>query len=115
MNFLNDFISEQELINLSLHAGSFTWSNKQEDPLLCRLDKFLVCSAFDAGFSNATQTALVRTISDHNALLLDVSPAVKIHHSFKIEDHWLEHPDFVKMVEIWWNYMVLGYSKFFSF
>lgn len=46
MGFLNDFIMEQELIDLPLHGGSFTWSNKHEDPLLCRLDRFMVLYSF---------------------------------------------------------------------
>ncbi|XP_026410616.1 uncharacterized protein LOC113305834 [Papaver somniferum] len=63
--------NKKEMIDLTLHGGAFTWRNKHDDPLLCRLDRFLVCTAFDAKFSNATQTTLVRTISDHNALLLE--------------------------------------------
>ncbi|XP_026383449.1 uncharacterized protein LOC113278945 [Papaver somniferum] len=74
MSFLNNFIAEQELIDLPLHGSSYTWSNKHEDPLLCRLDRVLICTSFDSNKS-----------------------------SFKIENHWLEHPDFVKLVEVWWN------------
>ncbi|XP_026460621.1 uncharacterized protein LOC113361664 [Papaver somniferum] len=74
MGFLNDFIMEQELVDLPLNGGAFMWSNKHKDPLLCRLDRFMVCTTFDAKFSSATQTALVRTVSDHNALLFELFP-----------------------------------------
>ncbi|XP_026445022.1 uncharacterized protein LOC113345459 [Papaver somniferum] len=103
MSFLNNFIAEKELMDLPLHGSAYTWSNRHEDPLLCRLDRCLLCTAFDSKFINATQTALVRTISDHNALLLDLTSCVKNISSFKIENHWLEHPDFIKLVEVWWN------------
>ncbi|XP_026459582.1 uncharacterized protein LOC113360270 [Papaver somniferum] len=103
VNFLNNFVSEQEMIDLPLHGGSYTWSNKLEDPLLCRLDRVLVCTLFDSRFSNATQTVLVRTISDHNALILDLTSCIRNNSSFKIETHWMEHPYFVKLVEVWWN------------
>ncbi|XP_026420609.1 uncharacterized protein LOC113316672 [Papaver somniferum] len=76
MKLLNDFVSDNEL---PLHGGAYTWRNKQNDPLLCRLDRCLVCTAFDAKFNNATQTAFVRTISDHHAILLDLSPTIKNH------------------------------------
>lgn len=105
MNFLNKFIVEQELIDLPLNGGSYTWSNKHEDLLLCRLDRCHACISFDANFSNATQTALVRTISDHNALLLELTSSVRSNSRFKIENHWLKHPDFIKLVETWWNAM----------
>lgn len=72
---------------------------------MCRLGRFLVCTSFDAKFNNATQTILVRTISDHNVLLLELTPNIKVDSSFKIENHWLQHPDFVKLVETWWNAM----------
>ncbi|XP_026420503.1 uncharacterized protein LOC113316559 [Papaver somniferum] len=48
----------KELIDLPLNGGSYTWSNKHEDLLLCRLDRCHACISFDANFSNATQTAL---------------------------------------------------------
>ncbi|XP_026459803.1 uncharacterized protein LOC113360510 [Papaver somniferum] len=101
MKFLNDFISDQALIDLTLHGRAYTWSNKQNDPLLCRLDRCLLCTAFDSKFRSATQTALVRTISYHNALIIDLSPSIRTQSCFRIENHWLEHPDFVKMVENW--------------
>ncbi|XP_026416824.1 uncharacterized protein LOC113312278 [Papaver somniferum] len=58
MKFLDDFISDQELIDLPLHGGAYTWINKQNDHFLCRLDRCLVYITFDAKFNNATQTAL---------------------------------------------------------
>ncbi|XP_026451782.1 uncharacterized protein LOC113352132 [Papaver somniferum] len=113
MAFLNNFIMEQELIDFPLNGGAFTWSNKHADPTLCRLDRFLVCTLFDAKFSGATQTALVRTISDHNALLLDLTPDFRCAASFKIENHWLKHPDFIKLVEIWWRTMVFEGTPYY--
>ncbi|XP_026417333.1 uncharacterized protein LOC113312811 [Papaver somniferum] len=64
MDFLNNFIFDHELMDLPLNGGSYTWSNKHDDPLFC---------------------------------------SVRRNSSFKIENIWLEHTDFVKLVETWWN------------
>ncbi|XP_026377780.1 uncharacterized protein LOC113272090 [Papaver somniferum] len=65
----------------------------------------MVCSAFDSKFSSKTQTVLVRTVSDHSPLLLELNPDLKTNSSFKIENHWIKHPYFVKKVETWWTPM----------
>lgn len=82
MNFLNNFISDQEMIDLPLNGSSFTWSNKHDDPFLCILDRCLVCTSFDVKFRDASQTALVRSISDHNSLFLDLSPNIRNNSTF---------------------------------
>ncbi|XP_026451845.1 uncharacterized protein LOC113352215 [Papaver somniferum] len=40
IGYLNEFIFEQEMIDFPLNGSSYTWRNKQDDPLLCRLDSY---------------------------------------------------------------------------
>lgn len=105
MQFINDFISDLELVDLPLNGRAFTWSDKHRSPLLYRLDRCLFDHAFDVNFSRATQTALVRTRSDHNALLIKLNPDVMFRSSFKIEYFWMKHKYFVRNIEIWWRKM----------
>ncbi|XP_026459898.1 uncharacterized protein LOC113360622 [Papaver somniferum] len=58
--FLNNFILEHEMVDLPLVGGDFTWSDMHEDPLLCRLDRFLLSVDFDLLFPDSIQISLTR-------------------------------------------------------
>lgn len=40
--FRLDWIQSQEFNDLPLGGAKYTWSNMQDDPVMCRLDRFLV-------------------------------------------------------------------------
>ncbi|XP_026396502.1 uncharacterized protein LOC113291150 [Papaver somniferum] len=54
-------------------------------------------------FPNALKIALIRTISDHNPILVITEPSISSKPYFKLEKSWVEHKDFVKNVKIWWR------------
>ncbi|XP_026383262.1 uncharacterized protein LOC113278713 [Papaver somniferum] len=112
---LNDFIAEMELVNYPLNGGDYTWNDKQDNPLLCRLDRTLVCTSFDTAYRSAIQTALVRAISDHSPIMLDLNPEIKTNSYFKVEHHWFQHKDFLKRVEEWWSAMTFSGTPSFVF
>ncbi|XP_026459226.1 uncharacterized protein LOC113359869 [Papaver somniferum] len=114
--FLNNFITNHELVDLPLVGGAFTWSDMQEDPLLCRLDRFLLSVDFDLLFPDAIQVALTRIISDHKPLLLVTKPNIKSKPYFKFENGWLVHKDFLKKVTEWWGVLEFkGQASFVFF
>ncbi|KAE8662550.1 Imidazole glycerol phosphate synthase hisHF [Hibiscus syriacus] len=62
---------EISLIDLPLSGGRFTWCNNQDSPTYVRLDRFLVDNLFMAAFLDLTQSLLPRSLSDHNAVIIE--------------------------------------------
>ncbi|XP_026417556.1 uncharacterized protein LOC113313045 [Papaver somniferum] len=102
---LNNYILDNELIDQPLLGGSYTWSNNHDDPILCRLDRFLFIHAFEETFPNALQVVLTRTISDHNPILLISESVMPSKSYFKLDRMWVEHKEFVEKVQQWWDVM----------
>jgi endonuclease/exonuclease/phosphatase family metal-dependent hydrolase len=67
----SDFIFEQDLMDLPLVGGPFTWSNNQETPSWSHLDRFLVSPDWEVKFPGSLQKRLPRLCSDHFPILLD--------------------------------------------
>ncbi|GMI75037.1 hypothetical protein HRI_001173000 [Hibiscus trionum] len=65
-----NFVSEAELIDLSLVGGKFTWCNNRDPPTFVRLDRFLISAEFNLAFPGLLQKVLPRSLSDHNDVLL---------------------------------------------
>ena len=53
-----------------MSGGKFTWCSNRAEPTFCRLDRFLLSSAFFCEFMKVTQKVLPKSLSDHNAVLL---------------------------------------------
>lgn len=68
-----EFINENELIDLPLLGGKFTWSNNQERVAMSRIDRFLLSKEWDEHFVGAISTALPKLISDHSPIKLGMS------------------------------------------
>jgi len=82
----------------------FTWTNKQEFPILAKIDGIFVNSAWEANFPLVTVKALERPPSDHNPLLLDTSNNMCFGKKrFRFKKWWLEKESFRSMVEKAWN------------
>ncbi|GMJ01570.1 hypothetical protein HRI_003826200 [Hibiscus trionum] len=92
------FIQETELIDLPLVGGDFTWSNNRDPPTWVRLDRFLVNSKFISTFQNLKQSLLHKSISDHNAILLEEVLYDWGPKPFKFFSYLLEEEGFVDTV-----------------
>ncbi|XP_026378383.1 uncharacterized protein LOC113272800 [Papaver somniferum] len=104
-DFLNNFITSHELVDLPLLGGVYTWSDMQVNPLLCRLNRFLLSMDMDLRFPAAIQLALTRVTSDHKPIMLMTKPDIMCKPYFKFENSWILHKDFLKKVEEWWRIM----------
>jgi exonuclease III len=98
----NAAISKLSLVELPLKGCRFTWTNKQEDPLLERLDWFFCSNAWMASFPNSWASGLSRDTSDHTPCLISATTRVPKPHIFKFENFWLEHPDFPAILQHGW-------------
>ncbi|XP_026433507.1 uncharacterized protein LOC113330930 [Papaver somniferum] len=103
MKSFSSFIAQHELINLPLKGARYTWSNNQSNPVMCRLDIFLLSPSFELKFPLASQLAKPRPTSDHIPLILDLSHPSWGPSPFRFETLWFLENGFVEMMENWWN------------
>src|SRR6185503_14184001 len=97
-------ISANELLDIHMVGGKYTWSNNQENPTLERLDRILISKHWEILFPTFQVHKLPREISDHNPLFLSIptsDPEKKV--SFRFELSWLKDPNFTTLVEEIWN------------
>ncbi|XP_039060736.1 uncharacterized protein LOC120204786 [Hibiscus syriacus] len=71
VEIFSHFLLNTGLIDLQLSGGRYTWCNNQDSPTYVRLDRFLVDSQFLAEFPDLTQSLLPRSVSDHNAVIIE--------------------------------------------
>ncbi|KAE8659422.1 hypothetical protein F3Y22_tig00116962pilonHSYRG00340 [Hibiscus syriacus] len=64
---------EAKLIDFPASGGNFTWCNNRESPAFVKLDRFLVDYKFLSIYPDMVQTILPKSLSDHNAILLENS------------------------------------------
>ena len=87
-------------------GGSVTWSNGTS---ASRIDCFLVSGYWEEHFSNALQSRLGRSVSDHWPVLLECGGVWRGPSPSRFENMWLKVEGFVDMVRGWWeSYQVLG-------
>lgn len=67
----SDWIRRNYLVDLPFQGADFTWSNMQRDPIVRRLDRFLVCSEWLDIFPDCIERALARPISVHCPILVE--------------------------------------------
>jgi endonuclease/exonuclease/phosphatase family metal-dependent hydrolase len=103
MNSFNDMINCSSLRELYRSGSRYTWTNKQNPPIMCVLDRVLVSGPWEDHFDLATVTTLPRLGSDHSPLVVDTgnSQAVQQRY-FRFNNHWLQHQDFKEWVRQKW-------------
>ncbi|KAK3199815.1 hypothetical protein Dsin_023230 [Dipteronia sinensis] len=65
-----DFLSNAMVVDMPLQSLSFTWTNSREDAVWSRIDRFLISPSLLICFPNLKQWGLLRSISDHNPIVL---------------------------------------------
>lgn len=74
MRDFDSFISDCDLIDLSLSNARFTWSNLQENLVCCKLDRFLHLLGWEELFPNFRQEVLPRVVSDPCSVICESCP-----------------------------------------
>lgn len=76
----------------------------QIDPLLVKLDWVLSSDFWGLPFPATTvQRPLSRPISDHATFVVNIGTKIPKASCFRFENHWAQHRDFLKIVELHWN------------
>eukprot|EP00253_Pinus_taeda_P016062 PITA_16062 len=101
-----EFIMSARLIDVQPRSGAFTWNNMRggERQIASRLDRFLVSENLSLEGLTVYCDILPYGGSDHWPISLTATilgtPRNK---PFRFENFWLDHPDFIQLVEKWWQ------------
>ncbi|XP_062097049.1 uncharacterized protein LOC133803120 [Humulus lupulus] len=103
MKKFDALIREVKLVDPKLQNGRFTWSNYRHKPICCRLDRFLHTPSWSRLYSFVRQEVMVRLVSDHSPVVLDMSPPSWGPSPFRFDNSWLEHREFSSNFQQWWE------------
>lgn len=103
MFMFNEAISALRLVELPLHGRQFTWTNKQDNPLLERVDWFFTSSSWTWSYPDSSVLPLVMETSDHVPCLVKAKTDVPKGNLFRFENYWMEHDNFMAIVQHGWS------------
>jgi hypothetical protein len=99
----SDFIESQNMVDLPLMGGSYTWCNGVAIPSMSRIDRILVSADWEEKYPDVVQKLMPKPISDYNPIMLEAGGMARGKTSFKFENMRLKAPDFVDKVRAWWS------------
>ena len=67
----NDWINCWALVELKNPSRSFTWVKNQDQPIMAKLDRILINTAFEQQYPLASVRSAPRASSDHTPLIID--------------------------------------------
>jgi hypothetical protein len=103
MNKFNGFIWDNGVKELIRKGGRFTWTNKQNNPIISVLDRVLICPRWDQFYRRASCESLTRVGSDHCPLIVNTDDQrFKQQHQFRFEMSWLTQAGFRDLVLATW-------------
>ena len=103
MFHFNEAISAQGLVELPLHGQKFTWTNKQNPPLLQRLDWFFTSISWTSIMPNTYVTTLCMETSDHVPCLVTIGTDIPKSGTFRFENYLMEHENFMEVIQHGWS------------
>ena len=98
INF-NNIIINLDLVEIPLKGRSFTWSNKQDEPLLEKLDWVFTSSHWTAIHPSTMAIPLARITSDHVPIKIQIDSNIPKSQIFRFEEFWTEFNGFIDIVE----------------
>jgi hypothetical protein len=69
VDLFNNFIADQQLLELKRFGGKYTWTNKQANPVMMNLDRILISPEWAQQFPLCCSSSLVRVGSSHSSIL----------------------------------------------
>lgn len=95
MNLFNEAIDSLGVVEIPLHGRHFTWTNKQQPPLLERLDWFFSSIAWTLKYSHTLVKSLGMETSDHWPCFIEIKTSIPKGRIFRFENYWMQHIDFL--------------------
>jgi hypothetical protein len=100
----NMFIDCQQLQEINRSGPKFTWTNKQANPIMVALDRFLVSTEWEAKYPLCFAWSKTRVGSDHWPIFLDSGESsINKQKHFFFEKHWLMEEDFLSIFSNMWE------------
>ncbi|XP_021317616.1 uncharacterized protein LOC110435860 [Sorghum bicolor] len=99
----NEAILDLLLIEIELSDRLYTWTNKQSNPILAKLDRAFTNFDLDQLFPMANLSSLPRPTSDHTPVMLTLSTTLPKTTTFHFENFWLHNSSFLPHVTDAWN------------
>jgi exonuclease III len=99
MLIFNEAIGNLGLIELPMKGRKFTWSNKQQDPLLEILDWFFTSASCTSSFPSAFVHSMINPTSDHVPCVVTIGSKIPIANISRFENYWLQHNRFKEIVQ----------------
>lgn len=99
----NDAISSLGIMEIPLHGRKFTWTNKQQPPLLERLHWFFSSQAWTLRYPHTLAHSLIMETSDHWPCVIENKTSIPKGKIFRFENYWISHDSFVPLVANSWN------------
>lgn len=100
-----------DLVDL-LVGVEFTWTNKQDNLAMSRLDRFLVSPKWDDHFTQVDQVVSPNPVSDHLPMLLKTKELRNRPSPFWVELMWLEVEGFKNKIRSWWESYFHGTASY---
>ncbi|GAA0139187.1 hypothetical protein LIER_00787 [Lithospermum erythrorhizon] len=97
MEDFNDCLLNCRLEDAGYQGSSLSWTNGRASK---RLDRVLFNQAYGDLYTAIKVKQLAKTLSDHAPLIVNShNPPPGARGSFKFQNMWFRHPDFIKLVE----------------
>ncbi|KAG2576092.1 hypothetical protein PVAP13_6NG004731 [Panicum virgatum] len=104
MLLFNEAISALGVVELPLQGKQFTWSNKEQPPLLERLHWFFTFAEWTSCFPDTSVKTLSMETSDHTHCLITAGSNIpKGGGIFRFENYLMEHEHFLSIVQHAWS------------
>eukprot|EP00253_Pinus_taeda_P030678 PITA_30678 len=101
-----DFIVSAKLVDIQPRSGAYTWNNRRggERQITSHLDRFLVSESLLLEAVIVDSEILPCGGSDHWPIsLMAMIQGTPRNKPFRFEKFWLKHPNFIQLVEKWWQ------------
>jgi hypothetical protein len=100
----NTWVEMWALLEIGLAGRAYTWSNNQEDQVMCKLDRIFCTTNFDDVFPLSSARALARIGSDHTPIIWESGESHRPKKGgFKFEKWWLANPEFKDLITKAWS------------
>ena len=102
MMIFNNIIINLDLVEIPLKGRSFTWSNKQDIPLLEKLDWVFTCSHWTNTYPCTMAFPLAKITSDHVPIKVQMESNIPKSNIFRFAEFWTKFNGFMEVVEDQW-------------
>jgi hypothetical protein len=96
-------ISQIGVLEIWLKGQSFTWTNKQQQPLLEKLDWCFISQDWSILYTGTRAQTLTRDVSDHVLCVVQVKIGIPKPLVFCFENYWLLHEEFEEVFQNVWQ------------